>query len=104
MVRMQMGGGEDMRDKTVCDPCVGTGRMLLCASNYSCRLYGVDILHNMVTATTLNLFLYAPWGAKPFPWFEGSSGIDQKNSLCDTEDEAKANVAPVEVQEQLQLF
>ena len=38
LVRMTVDG--DARQKTICDPCVGTGRMLLVASNYSFRLYG----------------------------------------------------------------
>ena len=35
--------GEDARSKSVCDPCVGTGRLLLAASNHSYRLYGCDL-------------------------------------------------------------
>ena len=41
MVKMLM----DKTDKTasVCDPCVGSGRLLMVASNYSLNLYGMDI-------------------------------------------------------------
>lgn len=39
---------DDARTKTVCDPSVGTGRMLLVASNYSYRLYGHDIDQHFV--------------------------------------------------------
>lgn len=46
MVLMLMGESEDHqndhRTEAVCDPCLGTGRMLLFASNYSLRLYGMD--------------------------------------------------------------
>jgi len=69
MVRMQMDG-EDMRDKTVCDPALGTGRMLLCASNHSYRLYGMDIDPLVLKACKVNLWLFAPWGIKPFPFFQ----------------------------------
>lgn len=57
----------DMKTKTVCDPCVGTGRMLLEASNYSLRLYGQDIDSLVLLGTKVNLYLYAPWGARPLP-------------------------------------
>ena len=47
-VKSQRGGtgsrsGHDPRLCKVLDPCVGTGRMLLHASNYSYLLYGCDI-------------------------------------------------------------
>lgn len=67
MVRMNMEHEEDMRSKTVLDPCVGSGRMLLHASNYSLRLYGVDIDPTMVKVTLLNGALYVPWLLRPFP-------------------------------------
>jgi len=73
MVRMNMGGAPNERDPrtlSVCDPCVGTGRMLLHASNYSMRLYGHDINATCVKACTVNLWLYAPWGARPIPFLE----------------------------------
>jgi hypothetical protein len=43
MTQMMVGQEHDMRSKKVCDPALGTGRMLLHASNYSLRLYGMDI-------------------------------------------------------------
>lgn len=52
---------------TVCDPCVGTGRMLLHASNYSLRLMGTDIDAMCVLATQINGCLYAPWLTYPLP-------------------------------------
>lgn len=66
MVRLQVGSGGNKTD-TVCDPCVGTGRMLLHASNISFRLYGMDIDHSCVMATIINGYLYAPWMVKPMP-------------------------------------
>jgi len=51
----------DFRTKTVCDPFCGTGSMLLPASNYSLRLFGMDIVQDLVYCTMLNGFLFAPW-------------------------------------------
>ena len=63
--------GEDARTKSVCDPCVGTGRMLLAASNYSYRLYGCDINPTVIKATLINGYVYAPWLVRPFPFLDG---------------------------------
>lgn len=77
MVAMQMGDS-DTRAKTVCDPCVGTGRMLLAASNHSYRLFGNDINLTVIKATLVNGYLYAPWLVKPFPfWKEPSSDTSE---------------------------
>lgn len=70
MVAMQMGDGEDMRAKTVCDPALGTGRMILCASNYSLRLYGQDIMPLVIKACLVNAYLYAPWIVRPFDFLD----------------------------------
>lgn len=67
MVKMQMDTGEDMRCKTVCDPCTGTGRMLLYAGEFSYRLYGNDIDRTVIKCTIINGYLFVPWLAKPFP-------------------------------------
>ncbi len=53
--------------KTVLDPCCGTGRMLLSASNRSVRLYGIDIDPLLCKIAAINGALYAPWLAFPFP-------------------------------------
>lgn len=58
--------GRDPRTVTVCDPCVGSGRMLLHASNYSVCLYGCDIDPVCCRITAINGALYAPWLAFPF--------------------------------------
>ena len=61
MVQMTMVG--DMNKvSSVCDPCVGTGRFLLHASNYSVNLWGMDIDEMMVMVCAINLAIYAPWG------------------------------------------
>ena len=72
MVQMTMipppeQNGRDLRLTTICDPCVGTGRMLLHASNYSYCLYGCDIDPLVVMITKINGALYAPWLSFPFP-------------------------------------
>lgn len=59
--------GRDSRTLTVCDPAVGTGRMLLHASNHSFCLYGQDIDPLVCKVTMLNGVMYAPWLAFPFP-------------------------------------
>ncbi len=56
----------DSRSKTVLDPAVGSGRMLMHASNYSLRLYGVDIDRTLVKVTLVNGALYVPWMLRPF--------------------------------------
>jgi hypothetical protein len=91
MVRMQMydgfnlPGGRDPRTATVCDPCVGSGRMLLHASNYSFCLYGMDIDRTCVNITKINGVLYAPWLTFPFPaellGIEETPAIAEGNAL-----------------------
>jgi len=62
MVKMQFADEtRDLRGLSVCDPCVGTGRMLLHASNYSMNLHGMDIDPLMVAITKINGAVYAPW-------------------------------------------
>jgi hypothetical protein len=60
MVQMIMHDGVD-KTSSVMDPCVGTGRFLMHASNYSVNLFGVDIDPLCVLATKLNAALYMPW-------------------------------------------
>lgn len=73
--------GKDQRRQTVNDPCVGTGRMLLAASNYSLRLSGQDINPTCISASLVNGALFAPWMSFPFPasffaTMEETSGSD----------------------------
>ena len=91
----------DSRSYSVNDPCVGSGRMLLQASNYSMHLYGQDIDPLAVIMCKINGALYAPWlsfplpvsffGAKPMPAdsamptpAEPSSSVRAGNSLWRT--------------------
>ena len=70
MVGMLFCEQKDHRAETVMDPCVGTGRMLLHASNYSLRLYGMDINESVIKAALVNGYCYAPWLVKPFPFLD----------------------------------
>lgn len=71
MARMTIGDspveGLDQRLASVCDPAVGTGRMLLHASNYSLNLYGQDISGLVVKICQINGALWAPWLSFPLP-------------------------------------
>jgi hypothetical protein len=71
MVRMTMadnpGNGRDPRTLSVNDPCVGSGRMLLHASNFSLNLFGQDIDPLAVAMCKINGALYAPWMSFPLP-------------------------------------
>ncbi len=59
--------GKDQRLKTVCDPCIGTGRFLLDGSNYSLCLSGIDIDYTNLAISKVNACLYAPWLIRPLP-------------------------------------
>lgn len=61
MTQMTFDGGNDNRAKTVCDPAVGSGRMLLHAAGQSLRLFGMDIDPLCVAITKINGAFFAPW-------------------------------------------
>lgn len=63
MAKMTFGGDPQHKHKTmsVCDPCLGTGVMLLYASNYSLNLYGSDISLLLTKIAKVNAFTYIPW-------------------------------------------
>ncbi|MEE4211258.1 MAG: N-6 DNA methylase [Parvularcula sp.] len=70
MVRMMMSGDEDCRLKSVMDPCLGTGRMLLHASNYPYRIYAQDINPTVLKACLVNGYCFAPWLVRSFPFLK----------------------------------
>jgi hypothetical protein len=72
MVSMLFAGSneQDNRLETVCDPCVGTGRLLIVAGNHSVRLYGQDINPTVLKALLVNGYLYVPWLVRPFPFLD----------------------------------
>jgi hypothetical protein len=59
--------GRAPRLMSICDPCVGSGRMLLHASNFSLCLFGQDIDPLAVAMCKVNGALCAPWLSFPFP-------------------------------------
>lgn len=81
MARMTYGDRdpEKMKWTTVCDPCVGTGRMLLHASNFSLNLMGNDIDRSCVFASKVNGYLFVPWLVKPLP-SPRSDGVEIKEA------------------------
>lgn len=90
MVAMTFLGNEnseevDLRTATVCDPCVGTGRMLLHASNYSLRLFGQDIDGRVLQACLINGALYAPWITWPFDKKVFEKDVPPARKLADEE-------------------
>lgn len=50
---------------SVLEPALGTGRMLLEASNYSLNLFGIDIDPICLYASKVNAFCYVPWIIAP---------------------------------------
>lgn len=71
MAKMIMGTSDrDHRFEQFNDPCIGTGRMPLVASNYCLSLFGQDINRTCVRATMVNAAIYAPWMCSPFPFLD----------------------------------
>ncbi len=77
MVKMQYGSDplHEHALQSVCDPCVGSGRFLLEASNYSLRLFGQDINPRCVLATLINGAVFAPWITFPIPGLDGMVAV-----------------------------
>jgi len=101
MTRMTFPSSEeDARLKSVCDPCVGTGRMLLHASNRSLRLYGMDIDDTLCKATRVNGYLFAPYLSCPLHWTKGDvpQGIVCGDALRDHLDLSEPSDNPQNVQ------
>lgn len=98
MTRINIGSGGDARTKAVCDSCVGTGRMLLHASNHSYRLYGQDINPTVIKACLVNGYCFAPWMVKPFRFLERAEPDEEST---DVQPSASSSQAPAR---QLTLF
>ena len=68
------------KNKSVIDPCCGTGIMLLCASNYSLNLYGMDIQPFLCKIVMVNAYIYVPWIVyRP----EGLTMFDDKQAIIE---------------------
>jgi hypothetical protein len=111
MTQMLCHEKKDNRMETVCDPCVGTGRMLLHASNHSLMLYGMDIDPTLCKATLVNGYLYAPWLVRPLPWLDAElAALEQMpqngnaSSVLGAQElsDFMASAAPPQAQEYLQ--
>jgi hypothetical protein len=62
MVEMTLSGDpHEMKSKSVYDPCMGSGSILLEASNYSLNLWGQEIMYDLYLMARLNGWLYMPW-------------------------------------------
>lgn len=81
--------GRELKTAKVEDCCVGTGRMLLAASNYSLRLYGQDIDYLCCLVTKINLALYAPWHLIPEEIFDDCDAPDDADSIYDKDSAVK---------------
>ncbi len=84
MVEVTHGDGdpEVLKRLTVNDPCVGCGVMLLAASNYFLRGYGMDISSIAVKLCTIQMYWYAPWFAKPGQHIEGFDVVSEPIPLA----------------------
>lgn len=82
MLLADLDTSADQRLKTVNEPCCGTGRMLLAASNFSMRLSGIDKDPLMVLICKINMVLYAPWGLYGLPWLRDTqAGVRVADAL-----------------------
>jgi hypothetical protein len=81
-------------DQEVNDCALGTGRMLLHASNYSVRLSGNDVDLTVLKAALINGYCYAPWLVRPFPFFHEQNNTDQQQPQFTKEQESVLLNAP----------
>ena len=73
-------GDKLARIKTVNEPAVGTGSMLLTQSNYNLCAIGIDINHDLLESALFQFALYAPWYYCPI-WWLGNTDLICGNSL-----------------------
>jgi hypothetical protein len=78
-------GDEDYRLERTMDPCCGTGRQLLFASNHSLCIAGMDNFGLVVKAAKVNAWMYAPWVARSIDWVWKLS--DQRHPTPEATDE-----------------
>lgn len=88
------------KTKKMSDCCMGTGVMMLEASNYCLRLYGNDVDLNMVKMATVNAWLYMPWVACPGDgWIDWNTVDDYKKAervLQEYHDQIKYHLPMIE--------
>ena len=98
MVEMLM----DKTDKTasVCDPCVGSGRLLMAASNYSLNLYGMDIDPLILKVCKVNMWWYVPWCIyRP----KDIKGLDREKQPLRQEDSLVRPIVQITPEKQTQM-
>lgn len=91
----------DRRGERMTDPCVGTGRMMMVASNFSMRLYGQDIDPLCCLIAKINLALYAPWYYIPDSYFsdEPVTALSEPDeTTIETVETNKAEFSPIAAQ------
>jgi hypothetical protein len=76
MVKMLNIGSTD----SVYEPCAGTGRMLMAASNYSVNLFAQEINLTLIKICKINAWLYMPWLIMPLKNMEVNNqfNLDRK--------------------------
>lgn len=85
-LQTQDGDCADVRTARTADVCVGTGRLLLEASNKTMRLYGADLDPLMIQICKIQGAVYAPWMIiSPF----GEVTLEVRNSLMDLSSKIK---------------
>lgn len=82
MAEMQLRELKDI-SASVYDPCIGTGNMLLAASNHSINLYGQDIGHTVLMGCMIHMHLYVPWAIAPLKCLTAKPVVTQANSLIE---------------------
>ena len=87
MVHMNFGDEplHDHKQLSVCDPCFGTGVMLLYASNYSLNLWGVDINHLLTKIAIVNAYIYVPWLVHRPRHLTMFDNVDSRESIVEIE-------------------
>jgi hypothetical protein len=65
------------RVETFLEPCVGTGSLMLCQSNYTLCGIGIDIDRRLLECALVSFYLYAPWFACPIWWM-----LDRTDLIC----------------------
>ncbi len=81
MTRMTFPPDADNRLQTFHDPCVGTGRMPLHASNHTYRLSAQDVNDTVLKACIVNGYCFAPWLVRPFPFIDEAQRAKASESI-----------------------
>ena len=66
---------------SVLDPCIGSGRLLMVASNFSLNLYGCDIDFNILKICRINMICFVPWAIARPDNFEMIKGFSSNQPI-----------------------